>query len=76
MTNCCAGCGKREGRQFVIILFRGLQTSCPTGRSTLQRDVAKEEDGLCPASLTALSGDEWDVSMAAWRAAHPRESES
>ncbi|MFC5783515.1 MULTISPECIES: hypothetical protein [Streptomyces] len=39
----------------------GLQTSCPTGRSTLQRDVAKEEDGLFPASLTGLSGDEWNA---------------
>ncbi len=38
----------------------------------LHRHIAKEEDGLFPASLTALSGDEWDASMAAWRAAHPR----
>ncbi|CAM5331197.1 hemerythrin domain-containing protein [Streptomyces atroolivaceus] len=37
----------------------------------LHRHIAKEEDGLFPASLTALSGDEWDRSMAAWRAAHP-----
>ncbi|MFG3104052.1 hypothetical protein ACGFZL_26515 [Streptomyces sp. NPDC048182] len=29
-----------------------------------------EEDGLFPASLTALSGEERDASMAAWRAAH------
>ncbi|MFC9610741.1 hemerythrin domain-containing protein [Streptomyces sp. NPDC056938] len=42
----------------------------------LHHHIAKEEDGLFPASLTALSGDEWDVSMAAWRAAHPQESES
>lgn len=38
----------------------------------LHRHIAKEEDGLFPASLTALSGDEWDASMDAWRAAHPR----
>ncbi|MBO1332175.1 hemerythrin domain-containing protein [Streptomyces sp. VRA16 Mangrove soil] len=37
----------------------------------LHRHIAKEEDGLFPASLTALSGDEWDASMAAWRGAHP-----
>ncbi|MFE9856787.1 hemerythrin domain-containing protein [Streptomyces sp. NPDC005780] len=37
----------------------------------LYHHIAKEEDGLFPASLTALSGDEWDLSMAAWRSAHP-----
>ncbi|MQY10604.1 hypothetical protein SRB5_07150 [Streptomyces sp. RB5] len=37
----------------------------------LYAHIAKEEDGLFPASLTALTGDEWDTSMAAWRAAHP-----
>lgn len=37
----------------------------------LYHHIAKEEDGLFPASLTALSGDEWDRSMTAWRAAHP-----
>ncbi|MFC8228139.1 hemerythrin domain-containing protein [Streptomyces sp. NPDC057287] len=37
----------------------------------LHRHIAKEEDGLFPASLTALSGEEWDRSVAAWRAAHP-----
>ncbi|AYG79405.1 hypothetical protein DWB77_01519 [Streptomyces hundungensis] len=38
----------------------------------LHEHIAREEDGLFPASLTALSGDEWDRSMAAWRAAHPQ----
>ncbi|MZD09041.1 hemerythrin domain-containing protein [Streptomyces sp. SID5785] len=37
----------------------------------LHRHIAKEEDGLFPASLTALSGDGWNRSMDAWRAAHP-----
>ncbi|MFJ6431455.1 hemerythrin domain-containing protein [Streptomyces sp. NPDC091416] len=37
----------------------------------LHHHIAKEEDGLFPASLTALSGDEWDRSMTAWRTAHP-----
>jgi Hemerythrin HHE cation binding domain len=38
----------------------------------LHRHIAKEEDGLFPASLTALSGEEWDVAMGAWQDAHPR----
>ncbi|MFE7573457.1 hemerythrin domain-containing protein [Streptomyces sp. NPDC057521] len=37
----------------------------------LHHHIAKEEDGLFPASLTALTGEEWDRSMRAWREAHP-----
>lgn len=37
----------------------------------LRRHIAKEEDGLFPASLTALSGEQWDAAFAAWRRAHP-----
>ncbi|MYW12108.1 hemerythrin domain-containing protein [Streptomyces sp. SID2563] len=37
----------------------------------LHHHIAKEEDGLFPASLTALTGDEWDRAMRAWREAHP-----
>ncbi|MFJ4498575.1 hemerythrin domain-containing protein [Streptomyces sp. NPDC088864] len=37
----------------------------------LHHHIAKEEDGLFPASLTALTGEEWNRSMAAWREAHP-----
>ncbi|MFV8051245.1 hemerythrin domain-containing protein [Mycobacterium sp. 48b] len=33
--------------------------------------IAKEEDGLFPAALTALDGADWDTAMAGWRAAHP-----
>ena len=33
--------------------------------------VAKEEDGLFPAALTTLDGDQWDAAIAAWREAHP-----
>lgn len=40
----------------------------------LAEHISKEEDGLFPASLTALDGDDWDASMAAWQAAHPGES--
>ncbi|MFC5805791.1 hemerythrin domain-containing protein [Streptomyces formicae] len=31
----------------------------------LHRHIAKEEDGLFPASLTALTGDDWNRSIAA-----------
>lgn len=37
----------------------------------LHEHISKEEDGLFPASLTALSGAEWDTAMAAWQDAHP-----
>ncbi|KKD03987.1 hemerythrin [Streptomyces sp. WM6386] len=37
----------------------------------LHHHIAKEEDGLFPASLTALSGEEWNRAMTAWREAHP-----
>jgi len=37
----------------------------------LYAHIAKEEDGLFPASLTALDGSQWDAAMAAWQEAHP-----
>lgn len=37
----------------------------------LHEHIAKEEDGLFPASLTALDGQQWNASMEAWYAAHP-----
>lgn len=37
----------------------------------LREHIAKEEDGLFPASLTGLDGEEWDAAIAAWRRAHP-----
>lgn len=37
----------------------------------LHDHIAKEEDGLFPASLTALGGAEWEEAMAAWQDAHP-----
>ena len=39
--------------------------------SDLYEHISKEEDGLFPASLTALDGDEWDASIDAWHDAHP-----
>lgn len=37
----------------------------------LHEHIAKEEDGLFPASVTALDGEQWDAAMAGWRQAHP-----
>ncbi len=37
----------------------------------LHEHIAKEEDGLFPASLTALDGEQWDAAMAGWHEAHP-----
>jgi iron-sulfur cluster repair protein YtfE (RIC family) len=37
----------------------------------LHEHIAKEEDGLFPASLPTLDGEQWDAAMAAWRQAHP-----
>lgn len=39
----------------------------------LRGHIRREEDGLFPASLTALSGDDWNAAMKAWRNAHPGE---
>ena len=39
--------------------------------SDLYEHIAKEEDGLFPASLTALDGAQWDAAFAAWQEAHP-----
>ena len=40
----------------------------------LREHIAKEEDGLFPASLTALDGEQWDAAIAGWHRAHPGES--
>ena len=40
----------------------------------LAEHISREEDGLFPASLTALNGDDWDRSMTAWKDAHPGET--
>ena len=37
----------------------------------LREHISKEEDGLFPTSLTALTGRDWDDAMAAWQEAHP-----
>ncbi|MFB6896859.1 hemerythrin domain-containing protein [Streptomyces hydrogenans] len=38
----------------------------------LHEHIAKEEDGLFPASLTELTGDQWDLAMSAWSTVHGR----
>ena len=67
----------REHRDLETLL-RAVDLSDPTDQDRvrtavfeLHEHIAKEEDGLFPASLTTLSGDEWDASMQAWHAAHP-----
>lgn len=39
----------------------------------LREHIGREEDGLFPATLTALSGDQWDRAIEAWKDAHPGE---
>jgi len=39
----------------------------------LREHIAREEDGLFPASLTTLDGGQWDRAIAAWHDAHPGE---
>ncbi|MFD3592623.1 hemerythrin domain-containing protein [Nocardia sp. NPDC058640] len=40
--------------------------------AALRPHIEKEEDGLFPMSLTALSGDQWDVAINAWELVHRR----
>jgi hypothetical protein len=49
------------------------QADLRTAFEELKEHISKEEDGLFPASLTALDGDDWNASMAAWQDAHPSE---
>jgi hypothetical protein len=51
-----------DGEQAVRVAF-----------DELRGHIRREEDGLFPASLTALAGDDWDAAMKAWRDAHPGE---
>lgn len=67
----------REHRELAALL-ESVDLSDPTDKDRIRRAVddlhghiAKEEDGLFPASLTALGAEEWDAAMAAWEDAHP-----
>ena len=55
----------------VDILEPEGQQAIRTAVSDLYEHISKEEDGLFPASLTALGGDEWDTAMDVWHDAHP-----
>ncbi|MEU3464233.1 hemerythrin domain-containing protein [Streptomyces sp. NPDC006733] len=65
-----------EHRELGALLAAGdladlrYRTLVRTAIGELALHISKEEDGLFPAALTALSGEEWNVAMAAWRAAH------
>ncbi|WP_231740343.1 MULTISPECIES: hemerythrin domain-containing protein [unclassified Mycobacterium] len=37
----------------------------------LWEHTRKEEDGIFPAALTSLDGNEWDAAIEAWHEAHP-----
>jgi hemerythrin-like domain-containing protein len=67
----------REHRELAALLD-SVDVSEPRDQDRIRRavddlhgHVAKEEDGLFPASLTALGAEEWDAAMAAWQRAHP-----
>lgn len=42
-----------------------------TALADLAGHIAKEEDGLFPASLTALTADDWQTAIQAWQTVHP-----
>jgi hypothetical protein len=70
----------REHRELEALL-EAVDLSDPDDRDRvrqavfdLHEHIAKEEDGLFPASLTTLDGDEWDAAMGAWQEAHPGRS--
>ncbi|GAA2995299.1 hemerythrin domain-containing protein [Kitasatospora albolonga] len=65
-----------EHRELAAFLGR-LDLHLPDQRAAfvaaaeeLHHHIAKEEDGLFPAALTALTGDQWDTAMAAWQTVH------
>lgn len=67
----------REHRELAALLDRVDLANADDRRelaeafADLREHIDREEDGLFPASLTALSGDDWDASIAAWYEAHP-----
>jgi len=67
----------REHRELEVLLETadlgdaGYRDQVRKAVFDLHEHIAKEEDGLFPASLTALDGDEWDAAIEAWERAHP-----
>jgi len=57
--------------ESVDLTFAADQDRFRAAFDELYEHIAKEEDGLFPASLTALDGDAWDTAILAWRRAHP-----
>jgi len=57
--------------ESVDLTFAADQDRFRAAFDELYEHIAKEEDGLFPASLTALDGDAWDAAILAWRRAHP-----
>jgi hypothetical protein len=71
---------EREHRELDLLLGR-LDLRAPrdqralrTALAELMEHISREEDGLFPASLTALDGEDWNASMTAWHEAHPGET--
>jgi hypothetical protein len=69
--------GEHRGLAAFLEVF---DVSLPAHRERLRLEVGalrdhigREEDGLFPATLTALSGVQWDRAIAAWKDAHPGE---
>lgn len=67
----------REHRELAAFLETvDLSDPADQGRVRMAIDelyehIAKEEDGLFPASLTTFDGADWDTAMAGWHEAHP-----
>ncbi|OBA99326.1 hemerythrin [Mycolicibacterium fortuitum] len=66
-----------EHRELATFL-EAVDLTDPADQARVRREIeelyvhiAKEEDGLFPASLTALDGADWDAAMAGWQQAHP-----
>ena len=69
----------REHRELDTLL-ESVDLSNPDDREQIRtavddlyEHIAKEEDGLFPASLTSLDGEQWDEAISGWQAAHPGE---
>ncbi|MEU6976468.1 hemerythrin domain-containing protein [Streptomyces sp. NPDC046371] len=70
---------EREHRELAAFLS-ALDLDDPEQRTAfaeavdeLHAHIAKEEDGLFPASLTELTGPQWNLAMSAWSTAHGRD---
>lgn len=67
----------REHRELARLLAT-VDVSRPEHQAAIRDAVEdlwehtrKEEDGIFPASITELDGDEWDAAIQAWHEAHP-----